>query len=286
MSADNEYNFPFRKNYELRIMALWLAISACCFICPLIFDVPKSIYHLFTFITAFIGLILGRKGIEIYIRKSRLKGYPLEFLEPSSDEAINLFQITNKEIINEIKKIDSLFFGWGGEWTQTESQLIFDILKRNVPELIGKQRVSKGDGYIHGLIEKETVLRFPIEHANGHTLITGASGSGKSCCFGVLLKQLIYRDEVVIFFDPKGDKDIKEISREACEEIGKPDKFLYWHPAFPRDCVRLNPLKNFTRSSELAARVTALLPDDGDSFYLRHCQYSCSIYCRCLPYYQ
>lgn len=40
-----------------------------------------------------------------------------------------------------------------------------------------------------------------------------------------------------------------------------------WHPAYPRESIRLNPLKNFSRSSELAARVTALIPDDGDSFY-------------------
>ena len=40
-----------------------------------------------------------------------------------------------------------------------------------------------------------------------------------------------------------------------------------WHPAYPRDSIRLNPLKNFSRTSEIAARVTALIPEDGDSFY-------------------
>ncbi|MEZ9921887.1 hypothetical protein AB4342_17295, partial [Vibrio breoganii] len=33
------------------------------------------------------------------------------------------------------------------------------------------------------------------------------------------------------------------------------------------ESIRLNPLKNFYRSSELAARITALIPEDGDSFY-------------------
>ncbi|WP_028865090.1 conjugative transfer system coupling protein TraD [Psychromonas aquimarina] len=165
------------------------------------------------------------------------------------------------------KNADSLFFGWGGEWTQVEAQLIFDILKRNVPDLIGKQRVTKGDGYIHGLLEKEEVIRFPFEHANGHTLITGASGSGKTKCFEILLKQLILRNEVVIYLDPKGDKDIRNVAAETCEMMGQADKYIQWHPAFPRESIRLNPLKNFARSSELAARVTALVPEDGDSFY-------------------
>lgn len=165
------------------------------------------------------------------------------------------------------KKEDSLFFGWGGEWTQTEAQLVFDVLKRNIPEMVGKQRVTKGSGYIHGLLQQEKPIEFLLSHANGHTLITGATGSGKTRCFDLLMKQLLLRDETLIFLDPKGDVDIRNIARETCELMGKPEKYVEWHPAFPRKSIRLNPLKNFARSSELAARVTALIPDDGDSFY-------------------
>jgi hypothetical protein len=104
MSSDTEYNFPFRTNYELRLMALWLAISVLCFICPLFFDVPRTVYHLFSIITATVGLLVGRKGIEIYIRKSRLKGYELTFLDPSSDEALKLFNITDKKVVKNVKK--------------------------------------------------------------------------------------------------------------------------------------------------------------------------------------
>ncbi len=104
MSLDTEYNFPFRTNYELRIIAIWLLISAMCFICPIFLDVPRSVYHLFSIITATVGLIIGRKGIEIYIRKSRLKGYKLAFLDPTSDETMKLFQITDKEVLKNVKK--------------------------------------------------------------------------------------------------------------------------------------------------------------------------------------
>lgn len=103
--------------------------------------------------------------------------------------------------------------------------------------------------------------------ADLHTLITGASGSGKTRFFDLILSQLIMRNEVCIFLDPKGDKDIRKVALRVCEAMGEPERYIMWHPAYPRDTIRLNPLKNFSRSSELAARVTALIPEDGDSFY-------------------
>ena len=104
MSKDTEYNFPFRKNYELRIMAVWFVIGLMIFLCPYFIDVPKFTYHAFAMLSGVIGLVLGSNGIEIYIKKSRLKGYPLTFLDPSSNEALKLFNITDKEIIKNVKK--------------------------------------------------------------------------------------------------------------------------------------------------------------------------------------
>ena len=162
---------------------------------------------------------------------------------------------------------ESLFLGWGAEWSHPEAQLIYDLLKRDVNSIVGKQRVKKGSGYIHGMLEREYDIRFPLSFADGHTLITGATGSGKTRFFDLVLNQLILRGESCIFLDPKGDKEIKNIAKNACAAMGKPERFIYWHPAFPEQSIRLNPLKNFSRSSELAARIVALIPEDGDSFY-------------------
>lgn len=104
MSSNTEYNFPFRKNYELIIMAIWFVIGILVFLCPYFIDVPKYIYHGFAMLCGLIGLVLGSNGIEIYIKKSRLKGYPLTFLDPSSNEALKLFHITNKEVIKNVKE--------------------------------------------------------------------------------------------------------------------------------------------------------------------------------------
>ncbi|MEZ8967634.1 conjugative transfer system coupling protein TraD [Vibrio breoganii] len=167
----------------------------------------------------------------------------------------------------KISRNDSLFLGWGGVWTQTQTQLVYDLIKRDMVSIVGKRENSKGSGFIHGVLEKDEEVRFPLDWANGHTLIAGASGSGKTRFFDLILKQLILRNETCIFLDPKGDSDIRKIAKETCELMGDPDRFLMWHPAYPRESIRLNPLKNFYRSSELAARITALIPEDGDSFY-------------------
>lgn len=162
---------------------------------------------------------------------------------------------------------NSIFLGWGKEWGHLEAQWIYDLLKRDVDDIVGKQRVSKGKGYIHGIMEHEEQLRYDLGWADGHTLITGATGSGKTRFFDLVLKQLILRNECCIFLDPKGDKDIRKIAKETCEMMGRPERYVMWHPAFADDSIRINPLKNFSRSTEIAARVTALLPTDGDSFY-------------------
>ncbi|AXT74234.1 conjugative transfer system coupling protein TraD [Vibrio sp. dhg] len=167
---------------------------------------------------------------------------------------------------NETVK-NSLFLGWGSSVGYNEAQLIYDITKREMDDIIGKQNVTEGSGYIHGILEKEEDIRFMFKWADLHTLITGASGSGKTRFFDLVLTQLILRKECCIFLDPKGDKDIRAIAERTCAAMGEPDRYLMWHPAYPRDTIRINPLKNFSRSSELAARVTALIPEDGDSFY-------------------
>lgn len=161
----------------------------------------------------------------------------------------------------------SFFLGWGAEIGYSEAQLIYDITKRDMKKIIGKQNVTEGSGYIHGVLDKENDIRFPFKWANLHTLITGASGSGKTRFFDLVLSQIAMRGECCIFLDPKGDKDIRKIAKSVCEAIGEPERYIMWHPAYPKDTIRLNPLKNFSRSSELAARVTALIPEDGDSFY-------------------
>lgn len=104
MSKDTEYSFPFRRNYELSIAAIWMVIAICVFGCPYVLDVPARVYQVMGFVCALLGVFLGANGVELYIRKSRLKGYPLTFIDPNSDATLKMFHITDKEILKNVKK--------------------------------------------------------------------------------------------------------------------------------------------------------------------------------------
>nr|WP_298059584.1 conjugative transfer system coupling protein TraD [uncultured Halomonas sp.] len=86
--------------------------------------------------------------------------------------------------------------------------------------------------------------------------------------FDMLISQAILRGEAVIIVDPKGDKELQENARRACEAIGEPERFVSFHPAFPETSVRIDPLRNFTRVTEIASRISALIPSEsgGDPF--------------------
>ena len=88
-----------------------------------------------------------------------------------------------------------------------------------------------------------------ISHSEGQNLIVGTTGSGKTRLFDLLISQAIMRNEAVIIIDPKGDKEMKENARIACEASGNPGRFVQFHPAFPEESARIDPLRNFTRAN-------------------------------------
>lgn len=100
----NEYRFPFRTNYEYRIVIVWLVIGVCSLLIPHIFTAPKEPYYLFAGLGVLTGLFIGKYGIEISIRKKRLKGYPLTFIDPTAPSTMKLFGIKDKGVLNNVYK--------------------------------------------------------------------------------------------------------------------------------------------------------------------------------------
>lgn len=81
--------------------------------------------------------------------------------------------------------------------------------------------------------------------------------------YDLLITQAILRGECVIIIDPKGDHGLAENARKACEYMGQPDRYVYFHPAHPDKSACIDPLKNWNRKTELASRVSALIPSEG-----------------------
>lgn len=156
-------------------------------------------------------------------------------------------------------KITHVYLGSGFLWTKSETKALYDIIeqKPNSVYLI-KNPEQKGNSVMQHL-KKGSDVYIPLKFLDGHTLITGTTGSGKTRLFDILISQALLRNETVIVIDPKGDRDLYQHIKEICTKQDK-DKFLFLHPGFIEESINLNPLYNFTRSTELASRIASLIP--------------------------
>lgn len=248
MRNELNYEMPWRPNYEARAMGVWIVTIPIAFWMDNRLGLPERMSWWIAALAGFHILRWSPGAFKVWRRIRRLKGLPTRY-------------ITTRDVIRiGRKKISSIWLGWGFDWQQRHAQLSHEIMKRDLGRLTLGKSGSFGAEWIHGLEPKEKRVRFPIEHIAGHTLIVGTTGAGKTRTFDLLITQAVLRDEAVIIIDPKGDRDLCEAARRACEMAGSPERFMFFHPALPNESFRLNPLLNFTRPSELASRIAQLIP--------------------------
>ncbi len=147
-------------------------------------------------------------------------------------------------------------------WTDIESNRMHALMSRGIAAQLGKDALNKEGAYwLHGLAKEEGAVA-DLALLDGHTLIVGATGVGKTRIFDLFIAQAIARGEPVIIIDPKGDHGLAENARRVCEAIGEPEKFIYFHPAHPEKSACIDPLRNWNRKTELASRIAALIPSE------------------------
>ena len=185
---------------------------------------------------------------RVWRRHHRLRGKPLAFIAPPALE-------------RKVGRGSDLWLGWGFDWTGTRPAGARPAAHRPGPpdwKDIGAPR--------RGLDS------WPWHAGAGSPAGTGAHrGSsprfrdhwcGKTRLFDLLVTQAALRREVVVIIDPKGDQDLKGAAERACRSAGEPGRFVHFHPAFPLDSARINPLHSFNRATEVASRVAALIPSE------------------------
>lgn len=129
----------------------------------------------------------------------------------------------------------------------------------------------KGAPWIHGVEPREADVSVPWDHAEGNWSFFGTTGAGKTRLFELLCYQIVKRGDVLVVLDPKYDKDLEDTLQRVCKLAGRPEAFAQFHPAFPGSSVRLDPMKNFARDTELASRVSELLGTDPDDNFVSFC---------------
>lgn len=99
-----------------------------------------------------------------------------------------------------------------------------------------------------------------IRHQDHLYLTDGYIVTHNTRAFEIMVTQAIHRGDAVVMLDPKGDKELRDRMERECRRAGRHDAFAFFHPAFPQTSIRLDPLRNFTRTTEIASRIAALLP--------------------------
>ncbi|MFO1432802.1 MAG: type IV secretion system DNA-binding domain-containing protein [Candidatus Competibacteraceae bacterium] len=163
---------------------------------------------------------------------------------------------------------DAVWLGRGFEWRPEHAQRIHEIMARQraCPALPANATVGAiGASWLHGVGGRETDILLPLAHQAGHVLLVGTTRSFKTKQLLLLIAQAIFRGEAVIVIDPKGDRAVRQTMQAACRQIGKPEKFVFFHPAFPERSVRIDPLRHFNNFTEVASRIAALIPSETGS---------------------
>ena len=186
-----------------------------------------------------------------------------------------------REVLFDAKReaeVESLWLGLGFEWRSAEAQLASMLPSRDWEEVrapkrlltflrrrpvLGEKRI--GSPVLHGIGPEERPLDVPFAGMGAGLLIVGTTQAGKGVVLSNLISQAVLRGDVVIVIDPKFSMRLYRAVCEAAKAAGRRTPFLL-HPSKPKESVRLDPLANFQRPSEIASRLRAVIGSDAKEF--------------------
>jgi len=261
------FDQPWRPAYEWAAAIAWF-----CVIPIYLMIAPESSGVVMKILVCFFALYLGiyrmRQAWGIWELKLGLFNEGPTFLSA-------------KKLREYIKKNDkTVWLGTGFDWEQKHTQRLYDLRRINLTDFLPPMWFAKfvgklsnitikpeiiGSAWIRGLETNKVEIKSNIDVFEGHTVIFGAPGSGKTRALEVVACQAIARKSCVIEFDPKGDNALAATLEREAKANGVP--FVYFHLAFPEKSCRFDALKNFNRVTEFASRTSAVIGSEtNDSF--------------------
>lgn len=259
------YRMPWRPAYEAIAVVGWGISFAAMFYVALSMKSPLAPLWRMALISSLFLLWALRDCVSLWMYKVSLAGKAFAYVRTAT-------------VLAYMKaKPGRLWLGYGFDWTPTHTARVLELRKRDPKDLMPPTWFLKvlglepqdeetiGKPWIHGVEPIEKNIFVPIKTLEGGTIVWGTTGAGKTRLYENLIYQAVMRGDVVIFIDPKGDADAREVVRQACIKAGRPDAFLFFHPAFPAESVRIDPLANWNRITSIASRTVAPLATDGGS---------------------
>lgn len=249
----------FRDAHEARASVVWGMSAIGTAVAAGITGMPMMAGVTLTASSAAMALLRGWQTKRLFEAKLALAGHNFWLMPP--EEFLKILD----------KSPSKLWLGRGFRWTAKHAERALALNRLNVEEMlpppwflrmVGRpydQDEVKGAPWIHGLELEEKDLFMPWSHASGNWNFFGTTGAGKTRLYEVMTYQMVRCGDTLIFLDPKNDKELERLLRWACAKAGRPEAFAKFHPAFPSESVRLDPLANFGRRTEIASRIAEIV---------------------------
>ena len=252
----NNENTYWRPAYEWYAVAAWGGAAAVCGWAMVAGGAPPGPLW---YAIAFAALRMTQRlwgAAAVWRRRVSLRGKSVEVMHTA-------------DLVRRMRP-NQVWMGRGFVWKREHMQRLYELEKRDanqlqvMPWLLGGPRPKKGNPHIHGVEPAEQDLYVPLEAMAGHMFVPATTGAIKTRLLALLAVQAIHRRprESVLIIDPKGDSELRELIRAECARAGRTGDFAYFHPAAPAHSVRLDPLHNWTRTTQVASRIGALVPSE------------------------
>ncbi|MBQ9221470.1 type IV secretion system DNA-binding domain-containing protein [Succinivibrio sp.] len=240
------------KNIYLMVMSFnicWFIVNF--FFTDLFFMFLNGIFLCFTTIACIVFL-----GFEEFYFASRNISSFFEISVKKLHKKLNneRFSFKNRKFSS-----DPVYLGVGYEFKPKHSRELHSLLDLG---LSGSNGPNQGSFQIHNLGKSKDIYTH-VKDLEGHTLIFGTPGSGKTRFFDLLISQAIYRNDVVVVIDPKGDTDLREKARRAAQSLGRRFEVLDTY-TLENNTSAFNLLGSSFKPTEIADRLTSLLDSKSD----------------------
>ena len=165
-----------------------------------------------------------------------------------------------------------ILLGRGFQWTPQHTQELETFMRDGARPLPTGAGERGGYPALHAVGRaQERPLVLPFSELVGHVLIGGTTRSGKTRLLEVIACEAIQAPGTVVVIDPKGDVELLVRAASQARRTGR--EFRFFSPAFPQASKTFNPLSMCETTTELAARVQALMPGGGmarDPFFTEY----------------
>ena len=269
--AENRFEQLLRPPFEAQAAIGWGIASIWMFMCAFFVNAPP-------------GTLLASSGLAVAMLLWRLGSAHKLLTYKVGLSGKETVVWDTQRLKDALPKIgDTLWLGWGYRWEPRHTQRAYEVLKRDLSDVYAPPwwlkmmgikndpRTAKGLPWVHGLDMKETDITLSMETLKGHCAIIATTGAIKTRLAGLIIYQLAMAGDCVIVIDPKGDRELREICRQAAIASGRPENFHMLHPAFASQSCRLDLLKNWDQVSQVASRIKSVLGSQGDDSFMEFC---------------